>query len=311
MSQAPTIPVGALDGLRPSTQGQYQRIFRWLCAEYTGTWERTEPLQQWVDAHPSPAVHAGLRGRVVQCLVNRHIVPRPLGPPLTVHMRARRRFPGKSKVGRPRESEAPLSWVEYVPQGMRPALLENQGPTWREWLHDYVVHVLRANPLRRNLVRTYVAHVHNVLLRALGCRTANEVLSLQRTELAVAVLSANPGHPHQRRLCRIAINHFLGGVVLRDAPPMAQRLHLRTRDLPVAGGGGGGHPADYALSDTRSAPARDHFTVAEMEAILSLPGLSVRDRLMLRIMSETGLRRRAVSWLLVDAIFVRLSFQVV
>ena len=197
----------------------------------------------------------------------------------------------------------PAAWEVYVPRGLRPALLAN--PVWRDWIREYVVHVLRANPLRRNLVRTYTTHVYNVLWLELDCHTAADVLALQRSTLARAVLAANPAHAPQRRLCRVAVNHFLGGVVLRDHPPVAQRLNLRTKDLPTAGGGGDGHPAEYALSDCQSVPVRDHFTEAEMSAILTLPHLSLRDRLMLRIMSETGLRRRAMSWLLVDAVFDR------
>lgn len=48
---------------------------------------------------------------------------------------------------------------------------------------------------------------------------------------------------------------------------------------------------------------RDHFTETEVQAILELQTLSVRDRLILRILAETGLRRRAVSWLTVDGVY--------
>ena len=65
------------------------------------------------------------------------------------------------------------------------------------------------------------------------------------------------------------------------------------------------HPADYAAREAPVVPARDHFTEAEMRVLVELPSLSLRDRLVLRIMAETGLRRRAVSWLLVDGVFDR------
>jgi integrase len=107
---------------------------------------------------------------------------------------------------------------------------------------------------------------------------------------------------------RPAANHFVGGVVFRDHRALVERLHLRTRDLPHTG-----RPIDGA---TRARPydnvdvapcarSRDHFTEAEMQALLALPQLTPRDRLMLRVMAETGLRRRAVSWLLVDAVYDR------
>lgn len=87
----------------------------------------------------------------------------------------------------------------------------------------------------------------------------------------------------------------------------SQRLHVGSKDLlrfvNDAPGDEGDHPADFALNDRNK--VRDHFTQAEMDVILSLGTLSLRDALMLRIMSETGLRRRAVSWLLVDCVFDR------
>lgn len=87
----------------------------------------------------------------------------------------------------------------------------------------------------------------------------------------------------------------------------SQRLHVGSKDLlrfvNDAPGDDGDHPADYALNERSR--VRDHFTQAEMDAILALSTLSLRDALMLRIMSETGLRRRAVSWLLVDCVFDR------
>ena len=116
-----------------------------------------------------------------------------------------------------------------------------------------------------------------------------------------------PNRPHQRRLCRIAVNHFLGGVVFRENAALAAYLHVRGRDLPRAPAAGTpGHPADFAAA-AADGPARDHFTAAEMDRLLALPGLSVRDRLVLSIMAETGLRRRAVSWLMVDGVFDRVA----
>ncbi len=55
-----------------------------------------------------------------------------------------------------------------------------------------------------------------------------------------------------------------------------------------------------ASAGGKGAKGRDHFTEAEINALLRLQTLSVRDRLTIRIMAETGLRRRAVSWLMVE-----------
>ena len=68
--------------MRESTRNQYRRVFRWLCAHYDGPWDRTEPLQHFLDEHPEAVVRNGIRGRIVPCLVNRHIQPRPAGPPI-------------------------------------------------------------------------------------------------------------------------------------------------------------------------------------------------------------------------------------
>lgn len=48
---------------------------------------------------------------------------------------------------------------------------------------------------------------------------------------------------------------------------------------------------------------RDHFTEPEVKALLGLHELTLRDRLIIRIMAETGLRRRAVSWLTVKGVY--------
>ena len=294
------------DTLRESTRSQYRRVFRWLCTHYDGPWDRTEPLQRFLDDHPEAVVRSGIRGRIVQCLVNRHLEPRPAGPPIFLS-NGRRPPRGGQKGARGRL--VAQQWMHYLPHSVR-SLAETEDDPWSGWLHEYVVTVLRANPLRRNLVRTYVAHVYRVLWDQLHCRSPDDMLGLQRDTLAQAVADANATHPHQRRLCRIAINHFLGGVVFREHPPIAMRLHLRTRDLPDPGDlrGEADHPADYAVTAGGGAP-RDHFTNAEMDALLALPTLSSRDRLMLRIMSETGLRRRAVSWLLVEGVFDRAAGQ--
>jgi hypothetical protein len=87
-----TLPTESLGHLRPApcmharcragagTRIQYERVFRWLCRNYTGGWDRTEALQRFIDEHPTAQVRTGNRGRIVQCLVNRHLQPKPTGP---------------------------------------------------------------------------------------------------------------------------------------------------------------------------------------------------------------------------------------
>ena len=58
------------------------------------------------------------------------------------------------------------------------------------------------------------------------------------------------------------------------------------------------HPALHALLNER-----DHFVETEVKAILSLPSLSLRNRIILHILAETGLRRRAVAWLTINGTY--------
>ena len=290
------------DYLTAGTRGQYMRAFRWLQREYNGTYERTEPIQAFVNQHPKCQ---GIRGRIIQSVVNRHLDPKPAGPSIYIH---------HSRPVAPRPPKATQSnqglgcWVVYLPPRLRVELLERLDGQWQQWLYGYIVGALGANPIKKNLVRSYVTQVYRVLFQELQCERLDHFFNLQRANLARAVVEQNPGHIHQRRLCRIALNHFLGGVVLREHPVIAQRLHLLSKDVPHCRTANhdddNEHPAAVAAAGT-SNHVRDHFTQAEMDTILGLLELSLRDRTMLHIMAETGLRRRAVSWLLVDSLFDR------
>ena len=63
------------------------------------------------------------------------------------------------------------------------------------------------------------------------------------------------------------------------------------------------HPALYAMRQR----ARDHFTEGEIQALLGLQDLEPAEMLILRILVETGLRRRAVAWLTVDGVYDRVQ----
>lgn len=108
--------------------------------------------------------------------------------------------------------------------------------------------------------------------------------------------------PHPRRLARIAWNHFVRHVAFVEHPTQKAALTFTGRDLrdiidPVISVQ---HPAQAALATVR---ARDHFTQSEVDALLRLHTLSTRDQLILHILAETGLRRRAVAWLTIDGVF--------
>lgn len=168
----PVLALDAIAHLKLTTQTHYRRVFAWLtqhgrpvggggpgAANYTGPWDRTEPLQQFLNEHPNPSVRTGIRGRICQCLLNRYVQPRPIGPPIFISTLVHNG--SKAKAGGNRHWIAPLSWTDYLPRSITETCTET--PTWREWWEEYIVRVLDANPLRRNLVRAYVSHVHRVL----------------------------------------------------------------------------------------------------------------------------------------------------
>jgi integrase len=115
------------------------------------------------------------------------------------------------------------------------------------------------------------------------------------------------------RLCRIAVNRFVSAVVFPNDQLCATCREVRTQDLGdrvVAHRRGiprensiSKDDADNWVSPVIAIASRDHFTEAEVAAILTVVQDNARDHIMLRIMSETGLRRRAVSWLTVDAVY--------
>ena len=122
--------------------------------------------------------------------------------------------------------------------------------------------------------------------------------------------------PNAMRLCRIAVNRFVAGVIFPDNQACAACRAVRAIDL---GNRAVTHrrgiprihpPLDTAHDDPAdwvppviTLASRDHFTQAEVAAIIGVSQNNPRNHTMLRIMSETGLRRRAVSWLTVDAVY--------
>ena len=264
------VTVANTDHLTDGTRGQYVRAFRWLQREYQGAYDRMEPMQEFIDQHPKCK---GIRGRIIQCLINRHLQPRPNGP--AIHIYRIRAAKSKCKVlGRTQLSV----WGSYLPPRLCTELFANLNALWQTWLHAYIVKVMGATPIKKNLVRSYVTQVYRVLYQTLGCHSMDDVFALSRHSLAQAVLDVNSQHVHQRRLCRIAVNHFLGGVVLCDHIVIAQRLHLRSRDIPRCSTAGDedNHPADAALNV--GSHVRDHFTQAEMDLLLG-PGYILRGKI--------------------------------
>lgn len=296
-----------LEALSPGTQAQYRRVWRWLLASYHGPWDRTEGLQQFLRDHPSRAVREGLRGRVAQALVNRHCAPRPAGPPVTLRLN-HPRDPTRTHGGEPGTKAIGTWWHTFVPRYLwqgPAALLRDPGSRWAHWVIRYV-RALGASVLKAGLIRAYVAYVVGVLHPLCPDGSPAAFAALTRDVLVAAVLAHHPERVQARRLCRVALNRFLGDVVFADASGHFDRLRMRSlhlRAFPASSTRLGEAYEEAVAVTLRQHGERDHFTQAEVDALLTAPTLGVRDRLILYILAETGLRRRAVSWLTVAGVW--------
>lgn len=309
------LPEDMSDGSRQ----QYRAVHRWLLRawwEAAGAGDRTLPsLQAFLRRCDEERSASRVRLRLAQTLVNRHWQPRPPGASVRLLTRRERVAAAGGKgilcrgllwggaEGLPMGEDW---WRAYVPHYLL-RRWAHDGAEVLGWLRSYVG-ALGACALRRGLIRSYVAYVHRVLVDGLGCTTARDLLALRREALVTTILRVVPRGRHPQRICRIAVNRFLGEVAFRDAPgAIRAALHVNTRDLDGArqqqpSQNHGAHPALVVL-----ARERDHFTETEVAALLAHPALSRRDRLVLRILAETGLRRRAASWLTVDAVYDRVA----
>jgi integrase len=95
-------------------------------------------------------------------------------------------------------------------------------------------------------------------------------------------------------------------VVFPNEVSLAARYNIRARDLKTTMGYHGMESmAEVGLGwpRTTAVAVRDHFTQAEVDVIIRVSAKNLRDCVLIRIMAETGLRRRAISWLTVDAIY--------
>ena len=223
------------------------------------------------------------------------------------------------------------AWTGYLPTRLRAHMVGCLGPRWLQWLCVYIVQTLNASPIKRNLVRTYVTHVYNVFVKELTCTNMNDFLMLARGDIVSAIVRVNPHRTHQQRLCRsgsirwqradpshrgepfseqyAAARLCIAGAPIVCAHQGSPRNHKNTTGGQRPSGGlcdqrGRSAVASMLRRRSRTRRVRDHFTEAEIEALLRLP-LTKRDALVLHILAETGLRRRAVSWLLVDGVYDR------
>lgn len=318
MEEQPAVPQLVPDGmLRRSTQILYRRTHQWLQRVYPGPWTHTAPLQAWMDAQQQSGSVRPMRLRTVQGLINRHVHPRPAGPPLRFSVVARqllRKRGEDAKEGEDNVTAAPLQQLAaWVPARTMRVCQAPGFPLRTEWMRAYVA-ALSPSPWRKGRIRTYAGYVGDLLFGVLGLgASADDLLSLRRDAVMDAILSSQKRSAHTQRLCRVAWNHFVADVAFREAPTQRVALTIGGRELRRRAAG---RPdALLALADAAPHPAlaagrwaaRDHFETAEVTAMLALRHLSLRDQLVLRVLAETGLRRRAVAWLLVDRVYDRMA----
>lgn len=285
-------------GLSPHTSRQYAQTWKWFIRQYgeNSDLTHTQPIQNFIDLQLTTRDQ---RCRVIQCIINKHMSPRPIGPPITLPgLRKSQTENTKSGSHSDRgknddDSGRENTWISYMPRFIQPHV--KRSSFWTRTFTEYIA-VLGGNRLRQSMVRSYVAHTWRVFRDILKFEDAIEpFLTLSRGMLVSAVLRAYPDRVHQRRMCCIAVNHLLGRVIFRDHPIIFEQLALKfTRHL-------------FGRRKDRDAyqenMGRDHFITSEIKQILQSPGLGMRDRLILLIMSETGLRRRAIAWLMVNEVY--------
>jgi hypothetical protein len=200
---------------------------QWLVKNYQGPWDRTEPIQAFIQTCPDDTVRTGLRGRVIQSIVNRYLHPLPKGPAIRIPHNNRtggenadsgKKSGTSDRRGRHRSEDAD-AWLAYVPVFLRPAI--QQHSMWSAWISRFIV-TLGANVVRKMLVRQYVTHVFTVFFRSLGCETSDDLMQLDRLALARAVGEANRGRVPQQRLARVELNRFFAS--------KHRSMHIDTQD---------------------------------------------------------------------------------
>lgn len=282
------------DRMVSASRRQYKAVHRYLMSHWWVHRREEEPLVASLRTFLEDAWSTGKisRSRLRLCYaIARHHWRPAISMPHIVAPRCRR--DPSVAVGKVRNWHYnPEMWHDFVPRHLR---AERSVTWWRDF-----VYTLGPTPLRRNLIRSYVSYAHGVLVVVLGCTSAADFLRLTRRDLVAALWDAHPQRASVRRLARIAVNHFLSDVVLAEAPAaLRSALHVGGRDLRCHGGQTSGeHPA-LAMREC----ARDHFDEKEVSVLLAMDGLSTRDRLVLRLLAETGLRRRAVAWLTRDGVY--------
>ena len=299
-------------GCAASTRRMYKQTYGWLLRHYDGPWDSTLPLQEFVDKLRRHRILSVARLRALQSIINRRLDPPLTGPRLRVPDHARdapeATAKGIDKATADDDRSDASSPVLGPWLAAHHRALVADDPFRTALLQAYVQYMM-PHPLRRDRIRTYVGYIVSVLFVVLDCRCTADLLRVRSDRVAAAIVHLKPGSPHVRRLMRVAWNHFVamyyaaaGHVVHHHTLTLrthdverrvATPSHHTTMHLP-------NHPAHTAVQRTLE---RDHFDAAEIQALLALPSLCERDHIMLSILAETGLRRRAVAWLTIDGVF--------
>lgn len=267
--------------LSHGTRRKYRGVFLQFLRQYQGHWDHTRHLQCFFDGQP-----AMQSLRMLQSVLNHHLTPPIPGP--------RIRLPPRRKtMTRHNNRETDGDLLYYIPAYIR-AQLHSVDADARDKINMFVLSCV-PNTQRRDLIRTWVAYVWRI------CYTKMATIDIKKARVQDIELALDLefGVRPSRTTASAAVYRFLRHIVHRDNPWVGWSLVNQVKKRQGAIQRGAVRMRSVDLSN--NPPVRDHFTAEEMQTILGSK-MSSRDRLMLNILAQTGLRRRAVAQMTVDGI---------
>ena len=228
-------------------------------------WNTRCQVQNIIDKHYSPK---SLYTRILQSIFNSRLRPSLEGPKI--------RLSRKPVTKKKRYSTC--IW-EYIPVYLRRPVAMS---TDKQYIFAFIQN-LQPTPRRCNYIRSCITYVWTVCHKS----PQQSVVHLTRSMLLEALDLNFGGSPCTRRIACAAVNRYISEVVHVENALISMSLKL---------------PQHRSFNKRTTQPIRDHFIHSEVQMMLCA-NCGTRDHLIIRILSETGLRRLAVASLALDNIF--------
>lgn len=257
-------------GLTAVTSRQYVATFRWLQDQCPGPWQHRRTIQTFLDKQ-THKFQCSLKARIIQSIANNRLSPVLQGPSVKLPLRRRCAL---------QEKRHSLDAGSYIPVYIQREIHHHR--TAMQLLHCFIEHLAPCDS-RRDYIRTQVSYIWN------GCLilNPNNPWAIGRDEILLAVQQRYGVGGASRTLAGIALNNFIQSVLHRHNIAQCHAMRIpRPR-----------RPRGWRMQRT----VRDHFKQEEIDQLM-LQSMSIRERLMMCILKETGLRRRALSSLTVHGV---------